>query len=346
MNNYALKPRKVNKFSDNRSLFYSRRKRRCIKHSVNEYFNSSVSWQKRVMQLFFIFIGIYCVYFFFFSSYFRITNIVVEGNNEIPTSEIEMLSRQYLEKNHLLIFSNNNYFFFSRKSLESQISSKYFLDYLKIKKQKISTISIVIKERPASVLYKLGDREFLSDRDGVILSDAVGKQISKDIIKLIEIPERVVKNQNEINEQNKIIINDPQYSNTSSTVFIYEDQDGNKVAKEVPRIIEIFEDSYPEIPEIGKNYFDKDFVGKLIYLKDNYSQKFSRINIDHFEYKKSKPYFVTLVTQANFEIYLKLDSDIDAQLLNLYKYIVDEKNYDTKGIEYIDLKYKDQIIIK
>lgn len=346
MYNYALKPRKINNFNNRKRSFFKGSKRQCVKHAVNEYFSSSISWQKRVIQLFLIFIALYGIYFLFFSSYLQIKSVVVEGNNEIPAQEIEFLVKDYLNKNHLLIFSNDNYFFFSSKKLESLISSKYFLDYLKIKRQKISTILIVIKEKPASTLYKIGGKEFLIDRDGIVLSVADGKEIASNIMRLVEIPEKVIKNQQEIDEQNKIIVNDPQYKNSSSTVYIIEEEDGNKIVKEIPRIVEIFEDAYPQTPEISKEYFNKDFMGKLMYLSDTYDKKFSQLKIDHFEYKKSKPYIITAITKSNFQIYFKLDFDIDSQLSNLYKYVVEEKNYDVKNIEYIDLRYENQVIIK
>ncbi len=345
MYNYIQKPKRINNFGNKRS-FFKRSKRQCVKHRVNEYFSSTISWQKRVLQLFIIFIAIYFVYFFIFSSYFRIKNVVVEGSVEIPQEEIQSIANDYLSKHSLLIFNNNNYFLFQASRLENLISEKYFLDYLKIKRQGISTILIVLKEKPGIMLYKQKDSEFLIDRDGVTLSDAKGKLISSDVIKLNEIPEKVLINQNEIDEQNKLIVNDPQYKQTSSSVFILVGDEENKTVKEVPKIQEIYEDKFDNIPEIGKEFFDKDTIGKLIYLNDSYNKKFSQLKITAYEYDKSKPNVVIAITENNFKIFFKLDSDIDTQLTNLYKYVVEDRNYDVKNIEYIDLRYENQIIIK
>jgi len=346
MYNYALKPRRPNNFSNKRSFFNRKKKRQCVKHMVNEYFSTSVSWQKRVLQLFLGFVVVYAVYFFIFSSYFKINNVSAEGNQEIPQDEIISLVNNYLGKRSLLIFSNNNYFLFNSSKLEKQISEKYFLDYLKIKRQGIHGILIVLKEKPGIMLYKQKDREYLIDRDGIVLSDASGKLVSTEIIKLNEIPEKVLINQNEIDEQNKLLVNDPQYKQSSSSVYILEDENGEKNIKEVPRVQEVYEEQFKTTPEIGKELFDKDTVGKLIYLNDSYNKKFSQLKIIDYEYDKSKENFLTIITHNNFKIFFDLNSDIDTQLNNLYKYIVEEKNYDVKNIEYIDLRYENQIIIK
>ncbi|MDD4290270.1 MAG: hypothetical protein PHH83_03250, partial [Patescibacteria group bacterium] len=78
----------------------------------------------------------------------------------------------------------------------------------------------------------------------------------------------------------------------------------------------------------------------------SYNNKFSQLKIIDYEFDKSKSNFLTLITQNNFKIFFDLNSDIDAQLNNLYKYVVEEKNYDVKNIQYIDLRYENQIIIK
>ena len=345
MYNYALKPRRVNDFKQKRS-FFRKQKKQCVKHLVNEYFTSSVSWQKRVLQLFVIFVCVYFIYFFIFSNYFKIKNVIVEGNSEISSQEIESIAKEYLSKHHLLIFNNDNYFLFSNSKLEEIISQKYFLDYLKIKRSGLSNIMIVLKEKPAIMLYKIGDKEFLIDRDGVVLTEANGKTVSDDIIKIDELPKRVLVNQNEIDEQNKIIVNDPQYKQSSSTVFVSIEENGSTAIKEVPRVLEVYEDKFESSPEVAKTFFDKDLMGKLIYLKNSYNEKFSQLKILDYEYDKSKPNLITAITQNNFKIFFRLDSDIDTQLASLYKYVVEDKNYDVSGIEYIDLRYDNQIIIK
>ena len=241
---------------------------------------------------------------------------------------------------------NDNYFFFSTKKLEKQLSSKYFLDYLKIKRRGIHGLSIVLKEKTGVVLYKQKDSEFLIDRDGVALSDASGKLITSEVIKINEIPQKVLVNQKEIDEQNELLVNDPQYKQSSSSVYILEDVDGEKIIKEVSRVQELYEEKFESIPEIGKEFLDKDFLGKLIYLNDSYEKKFSQMQIVNYEYEKLKPNTMIAITQNNFKIFFEFNSDIDTQITNLYKYVVEEKNYDIQNIEYIDLRYKDQIIIK
>ena len=345
MYNYALRPRRPNSFNNKRG-FFRKQKRQCVKHLVNEYFSSNVSWQKRVLQLFLLFVCIYAVYFFIFSSYFKISNVKAEGNEEIPQDEIINLANNYLNKNSFLIFSNNNYFLFNSSKLESLISEKYFLDYLKIKRQGIQGILIILKEKPGIMLYKQKDNEFLIDRDGIVLSDAKGKLINSDIIKLNEIPEKIIINQNEIDEQNKLIVNDSEYKQTSSSVYILQEENGEKTVKQVPKVQEVYEDKFEKIPEIGKEFFNKDTIGKLIYLNESYNKKFSQLKIIDYEYDNSKSNFLTLITQNNFKIFFDLNSDIDTQLNNLYKYVVEEKNYDVKNIQYIDLRYENQIIIK
>jgi len=52
------------------------------------------------------------------------------------------------------------------------------------------------------------------------------------------------------------------------------------------------------------------------------------------------------VTDEAVKIYFAINDDLDSQLSNLYRYMVEEKGYNLKDVEYIDLRQNNQIIIK
>ena len=65
--------------------------------------------------------------------------------------------------------------------------------------------------------------------------------------------------------------------------------------------------------------------------------------IEGYEYDNLKELYITMVDRG-IKVYFKLDENLEFQIANLAQYF--EKNPDIKNLKYIDLRQKDQIIIK
>jgi len=333
------------------------RERHFSRGNINEYFhkrNNIFSWQAKVLFLFFIFIFIYLVYFFFFSNYFKINQIIVEGNKEISTAEIRAKCTDLLNKRRFLFLKNDNYFLFDTEKVKETFSKDYLFDKLEVDKKYFSTIFISLKEKPYKLFYVIDKSSFLIDSSGIAVSrldyeEVVAEENSdfneKVIIK--EVPEEAVMNQEEIDEQEAKIVRGHelyQETNSTSTVFIWENTSAGMIVKEADLIEPNIEDVYPELPEIGSKVFPVELVENILYLDSNYNQKFGE-NREYYKIQYEKKDFLSMLTSEDYYIYFKLDENIDSQLSNLYRYLIEEDN-DLTDIEYIDLRQKDQIIIK
>lgn len=333
------------------------RKRHFNRGNINEYFHKKsrvTNWQNKVVILFLIFILIYIFYFLFFSSYFKINQIIIDGNEEITKSEIEEKVNDSLGQRKFFFMKNNNYFLFNTEDVVEKLSKDYLFEKLEIEKKYFSTIFITLEEKPHKLFYVINDSSFLIDENGIVISrlefqeadpENVIKNDSRIIVK--EIPDQLVVNQEELDEQNKKIVKDHELytsTNSTSTVFVWENSSEGMIVKEVDIIEPRVEDVYPDYPEIGAKIFPGDIVRKILYLDSDYNHKFGE-NREYYELESASGGFLNMKTKEEFKIYFKLDEAIDSQLSNLYRYLIEENN-DLEGIEYIDLRQNDQIIIK
>ena len=335
------------------------RKRYFNRGNVNEYFhkkNRPNTWQNKVIFLFLTFVLVYIICFFLFSNHFKITQIIIEGNEEIPTSEIKGKCNDLLSQRKFLFIKNNNYFLFNVEDLVEKLSEDYLFDKLEINKKYFSTIFINLKEKPHKLFYIIDDSSFLIDENGIVVSrldyqqitseDSARTENGKIIVK--EIPRQLVVNQEEVDQQEEKIVKDHDLyedTNSTSTVFIWENSSAGMIVKEVNIVEPQIEDVYPDFPEIGAKIFSSDIVKKILYLDSNYNHKFSG-NRDYYEFEYEKRDFLSMLTKEGFNIYFKLNESIDSQLSNLYRYLIEENNNNLGDIEYIDLRQSNQIIIK
>ena len=82
------------------------------------------------------------------------------------------------------------------------------------------------------------------------------------------------------------------------------------------------------------------------YLDEKYDHKFSQQKRSYYEYQQIDPNNLTMITDVGLKIYWQLNEDLDSQLSNLYRYVAEEQKYDLTGVEYIDLRHGNQIIVK
>jgi len=324
-----------------------KRRKSYSRSRITEYFSQSakLKWQTRVLILFLAFVCIYFIYIILFSNYFKINQIIVEGNEEISTQEIVEKCEQMLNTRSLLFFKNNNYFLFATGKVEERLAQDYLFNYLRVEKKYFSTLFIKLEERPYKLLYTADNHNFLVDEQGVLISRVDLPEENEIIIK--EVPQEIIINQEDIDKQNNRIVRDhPLYqdTNSTSTVFVWSDTEQGLIVKEESIISPIEKEVYPDIPNIGDKFFSENIIENILYLDYNYKEKFG-YQRKYYEYQFDRPNFLILVTD-NFRIYFKINEDLESQISNLYRYLIEEGNKKLDDIEYIDLRQKDQIIIK
>ena len=116
--------------------------------------------------LFIAFAG--AVYFFCFSSFFRIEKINVQSDTIAPEAVIEKAEEQM--SGHLFfVLSKKNIWFFSTARLAAEISKNYFLDELIIKKYYPNQIDVYLKEKAAAAYWLRADQCYKVDKVGAVI---------------------------------------------------------------------------------------------------------------------------------------------------------------------------------
>jgi len=122
-----------------------------------------------------LFIICISIVFLLSSNFFRISNIIVEGNNNVSKEEIIRLSSIYYGQN---IFQINK-----KKSMRNILQNPYS-EYIKISRRLPRTVTIdIIERKPIALVPYVGS--YLSiDKNGIILE--VNTKISKKDIPIIQ----------------------------------------------------------------------------------------------------------------------------------------------------------------
>ncbi len=107
--------------------------------------------------LLFLFAGV--VFFvFFFSSFLKITDISIEGTEQInPLAVKNAINRNFAEK-HLLIFSKNNFIFVRSESLEEDLEREFpKIKIVDVKKTFPDSVRVFVTERSAVFVWCRGN---------------------------------------------------------------------------------------------------------------------------------------------------------------------------------------------
>lgn len=306
-----------------RENFFSRR-------HVNKCFckQNAYSWQTKVLYCFGAFVFLYLVYFFFFSSYFVINNVMVEGNNRIDGNYVKELTYKTINQKKLFLFKNNNYFLFSPANIRKELEKNNSLESLEISRKYFSTVFVKIKEKEARFAYINNANNYLIDKEGNVIAkvDENNKEFKSTNIIIRVIATQTIINQKEIDEQNM----------NASTTSSSSTEKNDKIIPQIQNI-------YPSLPEMGKSVFSKSIAEKISYIDQSYRERIKDSKIEVYEYDNSKDLYITMIDRA-IKVYFKLDENLEFQITNLAQYF--QKNPDIKNLKYIDLRQKDQIIIK
>lgn len=114
------------------------------------------------------------IYLAIWSSVFRLGIITVDGNRFTKTDDVLSVITGVWSRQRWLILPGQNYFTFSTRTAEKRIQERLgaeqALASLKVTKHLPSRIDVAIVERTPRVLYSNGGVRFLVDRSGVVAS--------------------------------------------------------------------------------------------------------------------------------------------------------------------------------
>lgn len=135
------------------------------------------------------------VYLIFFSSFFKIKNVIVEGNQEIKQEQIEELLNKTLENTILGSNLGYNLIFVPKEKIKKDIGNNFLIKNINIIKKWPNQLIIKIEERKPALIWIAKDKYFIDD-DGFVL-----KKVDSEI----NLPTIIDKKQIEISEGQKIV---------------------------------------------------------------------------------------------------------------------------------------------
>ena len=122
----------------------------------------------------------------FFSKYFLITGVLVNGEPAEIKSAIEDKIWQQTKKHRWLIFRQSNLFMFDKNSLSGGLKNDYIFDQLSISKKLFHKIKIDFHEKDFSFVWKEGDKYYFIDEGGAILKEADPLSITPESFPMID----------------------------------------------------------------------------------------------------------------------------------------------------------------
>lgn len=186
-------------------------------------FRRRINWQSILKVAYFLFffgiiIGFF--YFFIFSQFFKVNEIISKGNKHIATASLIEISNNFLMTPKFLFLKNDNINFINVKDIGQKLQNEFFrIDSITVKKNYPNKLVLDVKEREAVEILCNGDEVasdyfncFLIDRNGIAFekaADSKGFLILRILDKRgakIEIGQKVL-NTNLIEFTEKININ-------------------------------------------------------------------------------------------------------------------------------------------
>ena len=122
-------------------------------------------WGKILTAIFWLAVLLGAIYFFFFSNYFKIKDIIVEGTNKISSEQIKNDVQKMVEQ-------QDNLFLFDKGKAVRDLSNIAGIKTVEIYRGVPNALKVKITEREEKLIWKTGDERFLLDSDGTAFEKA------------------------------------------------------------------------------------------------------------------------------------------------------------------------------
>lgn len=314
-------------------------------------------------------------YIIFGTKYFIIKNIIISGNKNITADEINNTLNSYLNSKLLFLIPHNNYLFFQANrgvdQIKNNISNKFALEKIEIRKKWPDTIEININERIPGLIWIANNEYYYLDLQGIAtqkidkLTDvnADFPQITDLNNKKVELNKQVIgqniidyilKLEKSFNSQTGLKIN----SYTIPKVTCQEQE--YKLAKIIEN--DINETENAEIKQEKENILKEYNAGELTIeeslglLEEINNQSNNNVNTTEKTawQQVSTPVECNLVVVAkeidaqtdDFKILFDTSVNLDNELSNLKKLLNTELKDLQVVHDYIDLRFTNKIYYK
>lgn len=296
-----------------------------VQPSLKNPFKKEVAAPKnrnRLVWSFLILIILIWIVLIFTIPYFKINKVTIEGNKINKTIELESFVYQSaVFKNSLL--PNTNYFLFRQEALAQEIQKQFLYENVKVNKIFPDAISIVVTEKPASVIFDDNRHYYLLDADGKIIK------------KITDISRAEFET---INTATTTAIN------TSTTASSSLQNTNTDIAN-----YNVIQKNYGQLPIIKKDKENKENNGilinkKIIELVNIWDKNLQQQGIAEVRYFYiGDTDFNLKAIFANKPWYILINTDLDWQIQLSNLKIILSGNSPT---EYVDLRFGERVYWK
>ena len=249
------------------------------------------------------------LYFIFFSPYFYINKVNVEGLESIPGNDFQNLVDEHLNSRWLLIFPNNNALSLRKGSLAKKIGERYVLDELVIDRDFPNVLNIKVKEKISNAILTIGPNYFFLDTHGLILR-------------------RI--NENEV------------YPGLSAGPFSGEVPEFKNVIAELNLPL-IYDQSGDQV-EIGQQFLTPEKYAKILNSREILSL-YTPYELDFYKINNIDVNWFKIVTKDGWEMHVDLDKNIQTQIVKIFTFIK-EQGINPSDYNYFNARYEDRIYYK
>lgn len=124
--------------------------------------------RKKVYLAIVVFIVLYIGYLLFISDNFKVTNIEITGETEMPAEEAVNLAKEALSGRKFIFIPKSNYFFLSKHAVEDKIVAENILIGISLKKKFPKTLVIELEQKLGQMIWSTNERIFIINLDGKI----------------------------------------------------------------------------------------------------------------------------------------------------------------------------------
>lgn len=169
-----FKKRKPNKKIDysNRKLenpFFRKKRRR--KFKLPKISIGESGFKKKLIIALTILLASFVLWFFLFSSFFKITSISIRGLSRVSVEEVEDISWQQTQNRRFLLGSQKNIFLFSKNKYINNLKEKYTFENIEVEKKLPNELIIKIQEKSYAYIWIENDKYYYCDIDGYIIHE-------------------------------------------------------------------------------------------------------------------------------------------------------------------------------
>ena len=226
------------------------------------------------------------LYVLFFSPFFKITNVEINGLEKVHRENLESIIDDYQSSSRrLFIFSKNNFWFSDKLELIDRIEERYAFEELSVKKRFPNKLIINLKEKASAINWMVGNMCYHLDLSGMAIEYCENGQglisIRDQVAEAVEIGEVVVEAEVleyivELDTQARSILKDiyhPLFYEKNMDTLIVKMETGPEIrfncaigaGEQVSRLDLLIKDSSVKDSYDGLSYIDLRFGEKVYY---------------------------------------------------------------------------------